>query len=305
MKTRTEHATNDAYRASAFTQTVRKEITMNTRIRWQDRAVTILAGLATLATIAGCAAVGAAAPNPTPADVTAPAAVVESYYDWYTAYGRETGNPLADAAYRDSDLLTEEFVVEVDELLASFDRGGYDPFLCAQDLPRRLMVGEVEMDGDEATVVMDALYTGNPMASHFPVTLNRTDGEWRIAGIACGTMDSTPLTAEQTVQSFYDLYVDASAHRNLLATGVYRDLPFLAPEFVEKVDGILASFDKGGYDPILYAQDVPEEVTVTGWVIDGDVATVEVATSFEGHALTVTVENREGGWMITDVARGE
>jgi len=279
-----------------------KEIMMNvTENVWKARISTVLAGLAAVATIAGCTVAGAA-PSAAPTEVTPPEAVVQGYYDWYLGYERELGdNPLADGAYRASDLLADGFVTDVDELLASFCKGGYDPFLCAQDLPQRLTVGAVEMDGHEATVTMDALYTGNPMASHFPVTLTRANGDWRITGIACGTMEPTPLTAEQTVQNFYDLYLEASLRRNLLAEGAHRDLPFLAGEFVEKVDAILASFDKGGYDPILYAQDVPQEITVTGSQVEGQRATVELATSFEGHTLTVTTELRGGGWVITDV----
>jgi hypothetical protein len=39
-----------------------------------------------------------------------------------------------DGAYRSSEYLTPEFVRKVDEIVASFDKGGYDPFLCAQDI---------------------------------------------------------------------------------------------------------------------------------------------------------------------------
>lgn len=231
-----------------------------------------------------------------------PEAVAEGFYDWYLDYNAQEGaNAMVDGAYRDRSELTEGLVAEVDAMIANREMGGGDPFLCAQDIPGRLSVGEVDVAGDAATITMDALYAGNPMASHFDVVLERPAGTWQIADTVC-TFEQTPLTAEQTVLAFYDLYLEASQHRNLLVTEAYRDMPFLAPEFVEKVDGIIAGFDRGGYDPFLCAQDVPTEVRVTEATVEGGEATVEVETSFEAHGFSVRLAERDGQWLITDVA---
>jgi len=261
-----------------------------------------------LAIALGVAAVGcvasasglASAGTPAPEDEVGPEAIVAGFYDWYLGYTeQEGGNPLVDGAYRTRSELTAGLIAEADAMMADREMGG-DPFLCAQDIPVYLSIGAVDAQGDAATVTMDALYTGNPLASHFDVVLERTSGAWQIADVVC-TFESTPLTPAQTVVNFYALYLQASEQRNLLATGAYRDLPFLSAAFVEKVDGILAGFDGGGYDPILCAQDIPTEVTVVAETVEGREATVEVETSFEGHGFTVRLTQDGDYWAITDV----
>jgi hypothetical protein len=77
---------------------------------------------------------GRCSPVPTSSEAMSatPETVVESFYNWYIGY---PGNALVDGAYRSSEYLTTEFVRKVDEIIASFDKGGYDLFLCAQDIP--------------------------------------------------------------------------------------------------------------------------------------------------------------------------
>jgi hypothetical protein len=71
------------------------------------------------------------------------------------------------------------------------------------------------------------------------------------------------------------------------------------------VDAIIASFDdKGGYDPLLCAQDVPESFTVGEAVVFGDTATLAVHTSFEGHGFTVALQRVDGLWRVSDVLCG-
>jgi hypothetical protein len=41
-----------------------------------------------------------------------------------------------------------------DEIIASFDRGGYSPFLCAQDIPDSVTVDEATISGDTASVTV-------------------------------------------------------------------------------------------------------------------------------------------------------
>ncbi|MGD2177241.1 MAG: hypothetical protein PVG71_05400, partial [Anaerolineae bacterium] len=74
--------------------------------------------------------------------------VVQSFYDWYLGY---PGHVMAEGAYRSSEYLTGSFIEKVDEIVASFEGGGYDPFLCAQDVPGNLIVDdEVARSGDMA-----------------------------------------------------------------------------------------------------------------------------------------------------------
>ena len=72
-----------------------------------------------------------------------PAGTAKTFYTWYLGYigDRSTGdfhNPLMDKAYRDHPLLTDSFEQSVDEALAGFENGGFDPFLLAHVTHRSL-----------------------------------------------------------------------------------------------------------------------------------------------------------------------
>ena len=129
-----------------------------------------------------------------------------------------------------------------------------------------------------------------------------------VVGSGSLALASRPATSEvppeQVVESFYAWYLAYPGQppaRNALADGAYASRPELAPEFVEKVDALLASFDKGGYDPFLCAQDVPAEVAVEAATVSGSEASVPVKTSFAGHGFTVKLALEDGQWRIVDI----
>ena len=123
-----------------------------------------------LLALTGCAQ------GPTQAAV-APEAVTEAFYTWYLAY---EGNPMADKAYQESAYLSAAMVTKADEIIASFDKGAYDVFLCAQDIPIFIEVGEAEIEGDTAHLTV-----GTSFGAAIDVTLGRTNGEWKISDIVC------------------------------------------------------------------------------------------------------------------------
>ncbi|MGD2179455.1 MAG: DUF3828 domain-containing protein [Anaerolineae bacterium] len=131
--------------------------------------------------LSGCAPVRALTKGKT----IAPGEVVKRFYDWHMRY---PGNVMVDGAYRSSEYLTEEFVEKVDAIVASFDRGGYDPFLCAQDIPGDLIVGEPVVSGDEASVVVHEVWnvgTEYEIVHEVMVELQMVGGAWTIADIVC------------------------------------------------------------------------------------------------------------------------
>ena len=142
-----------------------------------------------LSTLVAVAALALTACGPAPeaaAETAGPEATVEEFYAWYleTIGDRASGefrNPLVDGAYRDSELLTPALVASVDELLASFDRAAYDPFLCAQDIPESVSVGEVAVSGQEASVMVETSFAGHS----FEVELEMVEGEWLISEVIC------------------------------------------------------------------------------------------------------------------------
>jgi hypothetical protein len=115
---------------------------------------------------------------------------------------------------------------------------------------------------------------------------------------------------EDVVTSFYDDYLAAfnlgsEARGNPLVTRAYRDSAYLHPEFVKAVDALLVAFESsdrpGGYDPFLLAQDVPQHVTVAEVTTFDETAHVRVTSSFEGHAMLVTLTRENGRWQILAV----
>ena len=134
----------------------------------------ILTAIALSLLLSGCAL-------PTKEPPLDPQEVVTKFYRWYIGY---PGNPLADAEYRTSPYLAESFVQEVDETLASFDRGGGDPFLLAQDIPEQFTVDEATVSGEQASVAINLYWGGNPMPSPRQVDLELIDGEWKITHVS-------------------------------------------------------------------------------------------------------------------------
>ena len=189
-----------------------------------------------------------------------PEEIVDRFYGWYLDY---PGNAMVDEAYRSSEYLTVEFVQEVDEIIASFNKGGYDPFLCAQDVPGSLIVEAVDVVGEEAVVVVREIWnvgTEYESARDLEVALRMIDGAWKIADIACAAPEPAALTPEDVARGFYDWYLGyigdpaSEEMRNPLVDGAYRSSEHLTAEFVQEVDEIIASFgDQGGYDPFLCA----------------------------------------------------
>jgi len=118
-------------------------------------------------------------------DTMAPDDVVTEFYGGYLDYigeGEMRRNPLVDRAYRSSEFLSEDFIAEIDELLAS-KQLFFDPILLAQDVPVKVEAGEATVSGGEASVVVAMFWGGNPTPSERIVTLEMVDGEWKIAGV--------------------------------------------------------------------------------------------------------------------------
>jgi hypothetical protein len=228
-----------------------------------------------------------------------PTEVVESFYAWYLEQVEvmvgTASNPLTGGVYREASQLDSAFVEEVDQIIAGFDRGGYDPFLLAQDIPTAFRVGEAEVADGSAHVLVYTTFFGHVL----DVSLAQEDGGWLITGVEQAVTQPNGEDPQALVEWFYAAYLNYPG--NPLVSRAFLSQATMTAEFVEKVNGILNSFDKGGYDPILMAQDLPSSVEVGEAQIDGDQATVPVATSFEGHELVVTLQQEDGVWKISDI----
>jgi hypothetical protein len=135
--------------------------------------------LLTLSTLLVCLLTGCVLATKEPS--LSPQEVAARFYRWCIGY---PGNPLIDKEYRNSPYLAESFIQKVDETLASFDRGGADPFLLAQDIPEQFTVDETTVSGDRASVALSFYWGGNPTPSPRQVHFELIDGAWKIVGVS-------------------------------------------------------------------------------------------------------------------------
>ncbi|MGI5827433.1 MAG: GerMN domain-containing protein [Patescibacteria group bacterium] len=111
-----------------------------------------------------------------------PEEIVEAFYSWYLQY---EGNVMSSGAYKTSDYLSEEFRTKVDGIIASFDKGGYDPFLCAQDKPSGFTVETDIVSEDKTTVTVNLVQNFSGNGRVVPVIVKEVVGEWKITDVNC------------------------------------------------------------------------------------------------------------------------
>jgi hypothetical protein len=73
-------------------------------------------------------------------------------------------------------------IQKVDDVLDAGDTGGYDPFLCAQDIPETYTIPDlVVVSGDSAEINVQTDLEGH----EFTVFLQRFMDRWMITDIQC------------------------------------------------------------------------------------------------------------------------
>jgi hypothetical protein len=232
-----------------------------------------------------------------------PETVVNRFYESYLAAvrsGEGPGSVLAEGGYREMAGLHPDWVAQVDALLRQFAEserpGGYDPFLMAQDVPEAIFTEPAIVDGETAYVPVTSSFAGH----RFLVTLTRIDGAWLIRRIT--------RQPQQVVTDFYLWYTHLD--QNPLVTRAYADRRDLTDRFVEEVtttlDGFATGEVRGGYDPILLAQDVPNEVRATEVELTAAGARVMVEMLWSGNpqptVRQVILVLGPTGWQIDSVA---
>jgi hypothetical protein len=230
----------------------------------------------------------------------APETVVKRFYQWYLDY---PGNVLVDRAYHGREEIAPELVQKVDAILDSFNGGGYDPFLCAQDIPEAFNIDPAVFSGGEARVLLHEFWnvgTQYQTTRDVSLILRRINEQWRIVDIVCPGQDPTVDTPELVVERFYLWYLDYARNTgNPLVDRAYRTRSDLMPEWIQSVDNLLHT--AAGYDPFLCAQDIPESFMVGQAAVSGEQATLTMLTSFPGHSFTVALELVSGTWKIFDI----
>jgi hypothetical protein len=110
-----------------------------------------------------------------------PGQVVLNFYEDWVEYD---GNPIVDRIYNESELVTDNFKTETDNIIDSFDKGGYDPVLCAQDVPSGVEVSNVSIDGSNAMITLKEYFGGSDRIIEVAMEKDGFKG-WKIDDIIC------------------------------------------------------------------------------------------------------------------------
>ena len=94
---------------------------------------------------------------------------------------RGTWSCVGDEAGPWSEYLAESFINKVDDVLLSSSPGGFDPILCAQDVPQSYSLDGVVQEGDHARVNMSSSFLDHA----FTVVLQHADQRWLISDVLC------------------------------------------------------------------------------------------------------------------------
>ncbi len=111
---------------------------------------------------------------------------------------------------------------------------------------------------------------------------------------------------QETVESFYSWYLEYEG--NPLSSGAYKMSEELSPTLVEKIDQELDNMDKGGADPIICAQDKPDNLSTSLIDVRETKARVSVKLKFPSMEKQIEVEliQENDQWLINEiVCKGE
>jgi len=231
-----------------------------------------------------------------------PEQVAQTFYTWYLDYFGDPGsgdnhNPLSEKAYQGSPYLTSSFIGHVDEIVAGFqNQAAYDPFLCAQDIPQEVTPTGTFRHGERASVVMRTSFP-----DHFiTLDLQTVENEWKIGNITC---TASPDGTAKAFYTWYLAYIGDPAtdeFRSPLVDKAYRDSGMLSAAFIQELDELTAGAIPA--DPILMAQDIPQDFSVDPGVEEGTaIVHLQFGTETVRH-LKVSMVQELGRWKIDAIA---
>jgi hypothetical protein len=181
-----------------------------------------------------------------------PESQVQEFYSWYldqfTANSAAFRSPLADHVYRHSEYLTTGLIYRIDELLDGFSAVGYDPFLCAREIPSKIHVDGFLIDNNTAGVVVHTNY----LEHTFSLELKLEDSRWLIDDVICA------WTPEGTTRAFLIWYLanlidpQTGKLRSLLDDERYYLTHYLTTSFLHNIKSL------NGVDPVTFGKEFPK-----------------------------------------------
>jgi len=172
---------------------------------------------------------------------SSPEEVVEAFCSWYLQY---EGNVMRSGAYKTSDYLTEDFRTKVDEIIASFDKGGYDPFLCAQDKPSGFTVETNNVSEDKTTVTVDFVQNFSGNGRIVPVIVEEINGEWKIADVDCQAV-SQKITQPENPKTVVIYFNNSRRNQEPTECGIVFGSERVVPETEDTITAALQQLFMG------------------------------------------------------------
>ena len=120
----------------------------------------------------------------------------ETVKQFYTDHINYEGNPLVDRHFAQSEFASQELISKIDATIASFQHGGYDPVLCAQDIPSSVTFTNDSQDDNTAKVTVAEKF--GDMTKNVGVNLTATNEGWKITNIDCGSSSNNNQNSVQT-----------------------------------------------------------------------------------------------------------
>ncbi len=126
-----------------------------------------------------------------------PEQIVKRFYSEWIDY---QGSPIVDKFYQNHELLTVRVENEIDEIIASFDKGGaYDPVLCAQDKPSNFTTEIATLNDKTSSIIVHEAFRESE--SDVVVYLEKRDGRWLIDDIICKTGDDSDSYTKEDIEA--------------------------------------------------------------------------------------------------------
>lgn len=168
-------------------------------------------------------------PEPTPSPQISVAeeadragARVEDFYNWYI---QAWTNNFNQREFLDRAELTQGFKQKAEQTISSFEYGGYDPFLCAQDIPSETLIGVATVSGEQATLNMEQSFSDGKRL--VPIELVNTEEGWQINNVACDRVVPQQGLETQTITVYFSNLEKAGDQETdcSLVYGVERTVP--------------------------------------------------------------------------------
>lgn len=217
---------------------------------------------------------------------SSPEQITEKFYTWYIRCLEGTvGTEKAPCQWQKSEYVN-------DKLTKNIRGNGYDPIICAQNLPDTsegsVVVKDAEISDNKAKATIDSIYNwkNNPIE----VELERINNQWKIVNLVCPPTQAP----DYIVGDFYASYIncqggqveagsslpgyclygeDYSGSSEELFTDLAENYGG-SPELIKNIKWAQ------GADPILCAQDLPPSIRVKNVNVAGDNASVTVIEDF-------------------------